>query len=484
MKPLRALAGALPGCWIASAAAHGFGQRFDLPLPLWLWVTGAGVTIVLTFVTIAIFVRDTGFTGGYPRVNLLRFAPIRWFIRPAIVGLVRLLAVVLFVVSVCAGFFGVQDPYSNLITTMVWVVWWVGCAFVCALIGDIWALANPLRTIFAWFERLYAWFTGGRALARELPYPASLGVWPGVALFFGFAWAELIWQQNDVPIYLARALLCYAAATWIGMFLFGRESWLAAGETFSIAFGILSRFAPIEASKNELNLRPPGAGLMAERQVSVSFLVFVVLMLASVTFDGFLETPLNQRVSTAVQQSPTMAAALFELSERGLEESQVIATAALAAFALGFLAVYWLASWTTARLARRRLSAREVGCSFVLTLVPIAVAYHLSHYFSLLMTAGQFVIPLVSDPFGFGWNLFGTAQYKVDLGILSPYVFWYSAVTLIVIGHVVAVVLAHIATLRVFGSRRDAFVSQVPMVILMVAYTMLSLWILAQPIVG
>jgi hypothetical protein len=120
----------------------------------------------------------------------------------------------------------------------------------------------------------------------------------------------------------------------------------------------------------------------------------------------------------------------------------------------------------------------------VLTLVPIAVAYHLSHYFSLLVTAGQFVIPLVSDPFGFGWNLFGTAQYKVDLGILSPYVFWYSAVTLIVIGHVVAVVLAHIAALRVFGSRRDAFVSQVPMVILMVAYTMLSLWILAQPIVG
>jgi hypothetical protein len=116
--------------------------------------------------------------------------------------------------------------------------------------------------------------------------------------------------------------------------------------------------------------------------------------------------------------------------------------------------------------------------------VPIAVAYHLAHYFSLLVTAGQFMIPLASDPFGFGWNLFGTAGYKVDLGAVSPYVFWYGAVVLIVAGHVIAVVLAHVEALRLFVSPRAAAASQVPMVALMVAYTMVSLWILAQPIVG
>ena len=114
--------------------------------------------------------------------------------------------------------------------------------------------------------------------------------------------------------------------------------------------------------------------------------------------------------------------------------------------------------------------------------MPIAVAYHLSHYFSLLLTAGQFIIPLASDPFGYGWNLFGTAGYKVDLAIVSPYVFWYGAVTLIVIGHVIAVVLAHVVALRMFPAR--AIQSQVPMLVLMVAYTTLSLWILAQPVVG
>ena len=106
--------------------------------------------------------------------------------------------------------------------------------------------------------------------------------------------------------------------------------------------------------------------------------------------------------------------------------------------------------------------------AFVLTLVPIAVAYHLAHYFSLLVTAGQFIIPLASDPFGCGWNLFGTAGYKVDLGIVSPYVFWYGAVTLIVVGHVIAVLLAHVDALRDVRQRRAALLSQLPMLALMV----------------
>jgi len=447
-------------------------------------MAGAGATIVLTFAVIAIFFRARNPTTRYPRFNLLRLAPIRLATRPAVVGLIQLLAVALFVLTACTGLLGVQDPYSNLTTTMIWVVWWVGFAFVCALVGDLWALVNPLRTIFAWCESLYARLTGGRSLARARPYPTWLGAWPGVALFLCFAWAELVWQQNDVPRYLAIAMLAYAAVTWCGMFLFGREVWLGNGEAFAIAFGILGRFAPVGAAPRALNLRPPGAGLLTDRPVPVSFLVFVMLMLASVTFDGFLETPLSQRMAASVQKSRAVATLLFELSEWGLDESQLIATAALIAFALVFLAIFWLTSWIMVQLTLRNLSASETACTFVLTLVPIAVAYHLSHYFSLLLTVGQFVIPLASDPFGFGWNLLGTAQYKVDLGIVSPYVFWYSAVTIIVIGHVVAVVLAHIAALRVAGSHRGALVSQIPMVVLMVAYTTLSLWILAQPIVG
>jgi hypothetical protein len=56
---------------------------------------------------------------------------------------------------------------------------------------------------------------------------------------------------------------------------------------------------------------------------------------------------------------------------------------------------------------------------FVLSFVPIAIAYHLAHYFSFLLLAGQFVIPLVSDSFGFGWDLFGTMLYRINIGIVD-----------------------------------------------------------------
>ena len=47
------------------------------------------------------------------------------------------------------------------------------------------------------------------------------------------------------------------------------------------------------------------------------------------------------------------------------------------------------------------IGAGVIGCS---------VAYHLAHYLSMLLVSGQFIIPLVSDPFGLGWDLFGTAR--------------------------------------------------------------------------
>src|SRR5260221_4518696 len=142
------LVGTIAALTAARASGHGFGQRFDLPLPLWLWLTGAGMTIAMTFVVMALFVKEKRFTVEYPRLDLLRFRVVRWAANAKTIAIIRLLAVLLFVLTVCAGLVGNQNPYSNLITTMVWVMWWVGMAFVCALIGDLWTLVNPLRTLF------------------------------------------------------------------------------------------------------------------------------------------------------------------------------------------------------------------------------------------------------------------------------------------------------------------------------------------------
>jgi hypothetical protein len=127
----------------------------------------------------------------------------------------------------------------------------------------------------------------------------------------------------------------------------------------------------------------------------------------------------------------------------------------------------------TAMLARR----------FVLSLVPISLAYHIAHYFSYLFIGGQYAIPLVSDPLGLGWDLFATRSYHVDIGLVGPRLQWYVAVLAVVLGHIVAVYLAHVTALRIFGADRAGLISQIPMLLLMVSYTMCSLWILSQPIV-
>ena len=112
---------------------------------------------------------------------------------------------------------------------------------------------------------------------------------------------------------------------------------------------------------------------------------------------------------------------------------------------------------------------------FVLTLAPIAIAYRLAHYATFFALAGQPLIPLVSDSMGRGWDFFGTAHGHVGVGVISARFVWYTALVTIVVGHVIAVILAHVQARRTFEDNRSVLMSQIPMLVLMVGYTMSSL---------
>jgi hypothetical protein len=417
----------------AEAVAHAFGERYDLPLPLAFWLAAAGLAVALSFLVFALALQPG---IGYPQLFLLR-------IPPTVVGALRAVSVLVFVLVIAAGLFGTQDPFRNLAPAFVWIAWWIGFTYLTALVGNVWAVLNPWKVFYP---------------KGIFELPPAVGVWPATALLLAFAWIEIVWEGNAVPANIAWLALGYSALTWTGMFVFGRDAWLRSGEVFTVYFGFLARLAPIELRTNhELYLRPPAAGLLDPRPVSTSEAFFVIVMLAIVTFDGLRETPL-WTVSDAHWTAATT---------------------------VGLLAMPWVFALVIFGVCALMANASpgELLRLFVPTLLPIALAYHVAHYLSYLLVAGQVVIPLVSDPFGHGWDLFGTARYKIDVGIVGARFAWYTSVVVIVAGHVLAMYVAHRLALARFFERRTARRSQYPLATLMVGYTMLSLWILAQPMV-
>ena len=463
-----------------TALAHGFGDRYDLPVPLGLYLSAAGAAVVLSFVVIAMLAkRDLGVS--YPQKDLLQWQLGRVAGHPATLAAVRGLSVFVVVVYLQAGLFGTDDPNANLVPTMTWVIFWVGIAYVSALVGDIWSLINPWKIIFGYVESL-VWKLTGRDIARYEPYPARLSAWPAVALFFAFAWIEVVYTGSDVPFNIAMLVFAYSMLTFIGMWWFGRDEWLHNGEVFTIVFGFFAAFAPTHATEPDDDdfapphgfvLRPWGVGLLSVPKPELSRAALLVLMLASVSFDGFVETA-------------TWTELLLDLhlafSFLGANAFSGITTVGLLVAPLLFFGVFALTAWLMGWLAQSPLGVTDLIRTFVFSLVPIALAYHIAHFFSFLVIQGQRMIPLISDPYGWGWNLFGTADYTIDISVVNARFMWYLSIAAIVIGHIIAVYVAHVYALRTFPGKGEALRSQYPMLALMTGYTMVSLWIVAQPI--
>jgi hypothetical protein len=453
-----------------TAYAHAFGVRYDLPLPMWMFLVGAGAAVALSFVGVSVLIR------GVVKFEHQFLALLGRRASAALARIVEVLSVLLYVLVLATALFGADDTFRNFAPLFIWVIWWVGMAFVSALLGDIWAIGNPLRVLFGWAFP-------GRSEGRY-DYPGSLGYWPAVLLFVGFAWCELISTLGEQPRALGWLILAYSALTWLGMWLFGRDVWCRHGEVFTVVFGLFARFAPLTARDGRLGLRWPSVGLASERAMPLSKTVFVLAVLTTVTFDGILETPAWAAVLEWVSESQALRPLLVALQDSGVDLLIAVKSVALVLLVALFVAVFggFMALVDVTSGDSKRLDA--VMGWFVLSIVPIAIAYHLSHYFSYLMIAGQQIFAVVSDPFGWGWDLFGTVDYQVDIGVVNAQMVWYFALAAIVLGHMFSVFIAHVTAFHAYDTARSAVLSQYPMIFLMVGYTMLSLWILSQPIVA
>jgi hypothetical protein len=355
-----------------------------------------------------------------------------------------------------------QEFFENPVTELTWVDFWVGLGIVSWLVGNVYERVAPLNVAARALDRMLA-----RQEVHPLRYPEWLGQWPAVALLLAWSWMELVWANAKEPRTLALILLAYMIATLVGCALFGAETWLGNVELFSVFARTLSRFSPLElrpfvpeqwavANERSARLRTYGAGLRTDPTLPVGGGAFVVTTLATVVFDGWSQTDRFGSFQEWFWQRWSYLAHHVDV----LQTLSLLAVVGL--FVLAYLFV-----------------ARSGARAYAPTLIPIAAVYFTAHYFAYLLIAGQDTSAVIVDPFGHSWNPLGWGEYNIWKGIAPAALTWWVQVLLIVWGHVAAVFAAHRIAVR-NSTRGRALLAQVPMVGLMVAYTVAGLWVLAQ----
>ncbi|MEW6167125.1 MAG: hypothetical protein AB1651_05455 [Pseudomonadota bacterium] len=465
----------------STAAAHSFGRVYNLPVPFWMYAYGAAAALLLSFLVVGYFGSAPAPAGAIATRDLSGAAWLRALRRLRLPLLLRALGVLLLLLCLLTGFFGTRDPYRNFNMTFFWVVFVLGFAYMTALIGDLYALMNPWRSLAELLARVWPAYLQGR-----MRYPPALAYWPALALYMLFIWVELF--SFTRPSSLAQWLAGYTVLNLVAVWLFGAQAWFRYGEFFAVFLRLLARMAPLDyVPGRRLRLRAPFSGLLATRAESGSLLVFVLFMLSSTAFDGLRATMPWYRLfwgdatgwlTQWLGRSPIHAYAQLRPYYLAYETLWLLLSPWL------YLAVYLLFILLVKRCARSRHGIRELALAFAFPLLPIALVYHVAHYYTLILTQGVKIVSLLSDPFGRGWNLFGTAGLFRAPFLPQPATIWHTQVGLILFGHVVSVWIAHLQALRLFPTRGRALLSQLPMLALMVVFTTAGLWILAQPIQG
>lgn len=455
-----------------AASAHTTGQAFVLLLPTHLYIIGGAVVVAVSFLLVTLV----------PSRVFARLAGVGWRLRapappPAVAAastVASLLALAAAVVLIVAGVRGSRDPLANPLPLFVWTVWWIGFTYLHALFGNLWAHVNPWSGL-ARLARGLGW-----PAEPPLRYPVRAGAWPAAAGFLGFAWLELVHPAPADPALLARLVAGYLLVTLAGVALFGERAWLRHAEPFSVFFRVIAWLAPLgpgaapapaDERRPALGVTLPGLRLLAVEPPGPSGVAFVLLVLASVSFDGF---------------SRTFTWVSF-LGENPLEyPGRSALVLANTVGLLGTFAVLGSAWLGVARLTRALAGSGGPGSdrALVLAIVPIAVGYHIAHYLPSFLVDVQRALRAASDPFALGWDLFGTRDLPVVASLLTDparvYAIWHAQVGIIVAAHVAAVAVGHTLALRRAAGAR-ALASQVPLLLLMIAYTLLGLWLLSTP---
>lgn len=440
--------------WPERADAHVSEQGFVLLLPTDIYISvGVGVVALTVLALLAMPQRFVDVLFSHRPLDQRDFG--QW---PVLASMLSCFAL-WFVIYV--GVAGPRDPLSNLMPLGFWTVGWVALVSCAVVFGNLWTWINPWSGIYA--------LIGSPKPIYELPSWAT--GWPPVLLLIGFAGFLLADPAPDDPTRLAYFAAAYWGGIFAGLMTFG-PAFLCRVELGHAVFAAVSSMAPLRIAATA-GIGGPGWQLTQSAPFPWAGL-FALTFLAVGSFDGLNET-------------------FWWLGVIGVNPLEFPGRSAVIGVTLGGLAlsicglylVFAAAVWLGAILSGKQGQFWPLASSLALSVLPIALVYHMAHYLTSFMVGIQYTIAAISDPFAQGADLLGIDPFRVTTGFFNRIdtvrLIWMTQAGLIVIGHVWSVLLAHKFATQQIDNQRKATIATLPLSLFMIAYTFLGLWLLAAP---
>jgi len=454
--------------------AHALVARQDLPVPAWLFAWGASIVLIVSFFALSVGWRT-------PRFERDRWRPLgaglsRALLSPPAQIVYGLVGTFLLGLAIYAGLRGTEAPDRNFALTFLYVTAWLGFPLFSVVLGDVFRPFNPWRAVGRVAGGAFTALAGQRP--AHLRYPEKLGRWPAAIGLIAVVWLEVVYGASGGvavgldPHAAAVAAIAYSVYTMAMMALFGVEQWCRTGEVFSVYFGMFGRLGCFGAKDGRLGVRRPFSAATSWATVPGSAAV-VIASIATTSFDGAQEGAFKGALESTFEWLVDAGI--------GLTTSLRLTDTLFMALTFAGVALVYLAGVRGMAGVPGAPSFAKLRSGFAHTLIPIAFAYLVAHYFSLFVfqEQAQFTY-LLSDPLGTGTtDLFGTASSGIDFQLLSANAIWYVQVGALVLGHVLGLTLAHDRAVAYWGDYREAARSQYWMLAVMVAFTCFGLYLLS-----
>ena len=403
---------------------HGIGSVGDLPIPFETVLNVSAWVIILTFVFLKI---------SWKKSVLVQKEVIVEQRQP---WLGKIFGVFILSLLILPGLIGNEEAKTSITPLIIWVFLWIGVPVLGLVFGDIYSKFNPLSII-------------------PSPEKKPSTVWFAAALFLGLTWFELVWRKPGNPTHIGIVFILLMLITTVTRIIFSKAS---------IEVDPLHLLHHLYA-KLRFTLSKPIYKNMLENIANLSNFkgmeYFILLMIGTVTYDGLRGT--------------TFWYNLFGSSTLDITFS----TFAFFGINIIIIGSYRFACWFALKVSGEKQDLNKVSLLFGHTMLPIAFAYHVTHYLSLLLYESQTILYRLNDPYGVGWNLFGIDEVAINY-FLTPVALWGIQVFVTLAGHMLSVVLAHDLAIKLFGHQQSDK-TQYIFLLITVGLTIQALFVLSVP---